>query len=80
MSPARTPSSTSWLLYAIGVGEVGELRLETRLGAIQKSLAYIAELARILGGAVLQDPFPALESKIETGEFGIPFLELVDYA
>jgi len=37
------------------VGEVGELRLETRLSAREKALAEIAQLAGVCRRAVLQD-------------------------
>ena len=44
------------------VREIGDLRLEARLPALEEALPEIAELARVRERAMLQDPFAGLEA------------------
>ena len=62
------------------VGEVGQLRLETGLQALQEPLAEFAELARIRGGAVLEDALAHFEREVEAGKLGVALLEFVHHA
>ena len=63
-----------------GIGEVRELRLESRLRAIEESFAHVAEQPRVLRGAVLEHAFAAFEREIEPGELGVALFELIDDA
>ncbi len=62
------------------VGEVRELRLEARLAALEEAFADVAELARVLERAVLQDSLARLEGEVQPAEARVALLELVDHA
>ena len=62
------------------VGEIRELRLEARLVALEESYADVAELARVLERAVLQDSLARLEGEVQPAEARVALLELVDHA
>ena len=62
------------------VGEVRELRFEPRLAARDEAFADVAEAARFLERAVLQDPLARLEREVQPAEARIALLELVDHA
>jgi len=61
------------------IGQVGNLRLETRLLASDEALPDLAELARLAQRAVLEDPLAAFERQIEPTEIRVAVLELVDH-
>jgi hypothetical protein len=46
------------------VGEVGDLRLEPGLAALDEALAELAELARVAQRAVLEYPLAAFEGQV----------------
>ncbi len=50
------------------VGEVRDLRLEARLPALEETLAQLAELARVVERAVLEDALARLKGEIQPGE------------
>jgi hypothetical protein len=60
------------------IGDVGYLRLEARLPALQEALANVPELTRVALRAVLEDAFARLEHEVETREIGVLRLELID--
>ena len=62
------------------VGEIGDLRLEPRLLALEEALAQLAQLARIAHRAVLEDSLAALEGEIEAAELRVVLLELIHHA
>src|SRR5262249_46798711 len=62
------------------VGDVRELSLETRLAPLQETSAELAELARVLERAVLQDAFARLEGEVQAAEARIALFEFVDDA
>ena len=62
------------------VGDVGELRFEPRLRAVEEAPTDVAELARVLQRAMLENPFARLERQVEPAEGRVPILELVDDA
>ncbi len=61
------------------VGHIGDLRLEAGLGALQETLAEVAQLPRRPRGAMLEDALAALERQVEAGEFGIALLQLIHH-
>ncbi len=62
------------------VGEVRQLRLQSRLLTIDEALAHVAELDRVVVGAVLEDSLAAFEGQIQAVEFRVVLLEFVDHA
>ena len=62
------------------VGQVGELRLERGLAAVEEPRAELAELPRVGCGAVLQDALARLERQVEPGELRIALLEFVHHS
>ena len=61
------------------VGEVGELRLEARMGLAQKALTHLPQLPGTRRGAVLENPLPAFEGEVEAVETGILLLQPVHH-
>ncbi|KAG1247975.1 hypothetical protein G6F65_019876 [Rhizopus arrhizus] len=62
------------------VGQVGQLRFQRRLRAVQEAFAHVAQLARMRGRAMLQDAFARFEAQVQAVEVRIAFLQLVDHA
>ena len=62
------------------VGQIGDLRLEAGLLALDESLAELAQLARVAQRAVLEDAFAAFEGEVEPAKLRVALLELVDHA
>src|ERR1043165_843463 len=60
-----------------GVRQVCELCFQSRLRAIQESLADVAQQSRILRGAVFEHAFATFKREIETGKLRVALLELV---
>jgi hypothetical protein len=60
------------------VGEVGDLRLDRRLRAGEKSFAERAQAACVLHRAVLEDAFARLEREVEAVEAAVTFFKHVD--
>ena len=62
------------------VGNVGELRLEGRLAALDETAAELAELLGVAQRAMLEDAFAAFEREVQAVEVGIAILEFVHHA
>ena len=62
------------------IGQIGELRLEARLLAVDEALPDIAEFAGLGQRAVLENALAALECEVQAREGGIALLELIDHA
>ena len=62
------------------VGQVGQLRLQRGLGALQEAHAHRAQLARVRRRAVLEDAFARLEAQVQAVEVGVALFQLVHHA
>jgi hypothetical protein len=60
------------------IRDVRELCLEPRLGSIDEALADVAEVARMLQRAMLENSLASLESEVEPAEACVPILEVID--
>ena len=67
------------------VGQVGQLRLQAGLRAVDEAARHTARLgrlqqARVGGGAVLEDAFARLEAQVQAIVVGVAVLQPVDHA
>ena len=62
------------------VGDVGDLRLESRLGSLDKPAADIAKIPGVFDRAVFEDALAGFEHQVEPGKIGVLGFETIDNA
>lgn len=78
--PGAQPVVDVMIVVGHLVGQIGQLGLQRRLGAVEKALAHRPQLARMRGRAMLQDAFAGLEAQVQAVELGVALFQFVDHA